>query len=365
MRKIKILVASLSRDFGGVESLFLNLCKNISDKIVFDFLCWDSKAAKKDEFLGTGANIIMLDRPGKSLYKYATSLNKILKKNYDIYHVNLTRYRFPLDLLMAKLSGLKIVIHTHSTQVYKSKSLKTNIIRQIEHKIFKGITLSLSDCNIACSRESAKFFFGNKKSCIIYNGIDTEKFGYSPESRRKIREELGITDDTILLGHVGRFSNEKNHKMLIELMAKLKKENENYKLICIGDGDLHNQIKDYTYRLGLKNDIFFTGIRSDINRLLSAIDVFLLPSYHEAYPVVLVEAQANGLPCIVSDTVSREINRTGKLFFKSINNTEEWIHLLHDREACARYIPDKQELWQLDVNYMEKKLIDVYSSLIR
>lgn len=362
MEKIKVLVASLSRDFGGVESIFLNLCRDIEKKITFDFLCWDKKVAKREEFLSTGAKIFTLERPGKNLWRYCKEINKIIK-NYDVYHVNLTRFRFPLDIIMAKIAGLKIVIHTHSTKVYKSKSIKTNIIRILEHKLFKIFFILCSDMIISCNTESAKFFWGAKKVNILYNGIDTNKFKYSAEHRNEVRNQLGLSDDTILLGHVGRFSAEKNHKFLVEVIREISKYSDKYKLICIGSGDLYEQIINYAQKQGVSDKLIFTGVRSDINKLLSAMDIFLLPSHHEAYPLVLVEAQANGLPCIISKNVSKEIDITKKNYFVDINNINEWVNLLIENKKCVRYMLDEDKLYQLDVKNMEQILSRLYSSL--
>lgn len=362
MEQVRVLVASLSRDFGGVESIFLNLCKNIEKKIIFDFLCWDKKVAKREEFLCAGAKIFTLERPGKNLWKYSKEMNKIVKK-YDIYHVNLTRYRFPLDIIIAKIAGLKIVIHTHSTKIYKSDSTKTNIIRILEHKLFKKFFINLSDIIISCNMESAKFFFGEKKVNIIYNGIDTNKFKYFTEYRNEIRNQFGVSEDTILLGHVGRFSTEKNHKFLIDIIREISKYNDKYKLMCVGSGDLYNQIIDYAHKQGVTDKLIFTGVRSDINKLLSAMDVFLLPSYHEAYPLVLVEAQANGLPCVISKNVSKEIDITGKNFFANIDNINEWLNLLIENKKCVRYMLDEEKLYQLDIKNMERTLSNLYTSL--
>lgn len=363
-KPIRVLVSSLSRDFGGVESLFLDLCQyRDPSKITFDFLCSDQSAAREQDFLKTGAKVYHLPRPSKDKKGYLDRVNEILDKgNYQIFHMNMTRYYYPAAAALAKKKGLRIILHSHSTRIYKTKSIVINFVRQIEQIVFRPITLRISDANIACSKTAGEYLFGKREYQVIYNGIDLSKYRYSIEDRKQIRKEFNIPDDAFVLGHVGRFSLEKNHEYLLNVFKEVNHIHTNSMLICIGSGDLINQVKERAERLGLSNKIVFTGLRNDIPALLSAMDVFVFPSVHEALPMTLIEAQANGLPCVVSESVTREILANKNLYFLELSaGAESWAKVIDNESRITRSSASYQ-LEQFSINTMLNKLLDLYKN---
>lgn len=364
---INVLVSSLSRNFGGVESLFLMICKNCkSADLHFDFICTDKSAAREDEFVGAGAKVYHLPRPGKDLLGYQRGLKQVLKNgNYQIFHVNLTRFRFPGEIILAKSCGLKVVLHSHATQIYKTGNQRRDLLRNAEQVIFRPIVLAASDLNIACCKTAGEYLYGKVPYTILYNGIETEKYHFNEAARKEVRTEFGIAADEKVLGHIGRFSDEKNHAFLLQVFKSVHKDIPNTKLLCVGTGDLFEQVKKQARQLAIEEQVIFTGQRSDIPDLLSAMDVFVFPSKHEAFPMTLIEAQANGLPCIVSACVTKEIDIGKYIDFRNINaGIDKWkmavehVNITHDTE-------NEIEINGFNIDTMIEKLRQLYGEYIK
>ena len=358
-------MVSLSRDFGGVESLFLNICKHCDrEKIQYDFLCTDTSAAREEEFLATGAKVYHLPGIRHHLREYAAKLRQLIREGkYDVLHVNMTRYMFPLDILIAKRCGLKVVLHCHSTQIYYTGKKKTDILRKIEQVIFRPVALSHADALIACSRNAGEYLFRKKPYQVILNGIDIRRCRYSAEDRARLREELGIGENETVIGHIGRFSHEKNHEFLLALFRECLKTNPDLRLLAIGSGDHFERIRQLAETMQIADRVVFTGVRSDVAQLLSAMDLFVFPSIHEALPVTLIEAQANGLKCIVSDCVTKEVDESGGLEYHSLQEgAEKWAsavsRILNAGEG--RTEPLSPEHSAFDIQKMIAALYQVY-----
>lgn len=181
------------------------------------------------------------------------------------------------------------------------------------------------DKYVAVSPEAGKKLFLNKKFEYIPNAIDTSKYSFSSSSRQEVRKNLGIGKEEILLGHVGRFSKQKNHKFLVKTFKELHKINENYRLILIGEGELKTKITKLVEKLGLQNYIYFVGFKANVSEFYSAMDVLLLPSFYEGMPTVAVEAQANGLPVIVSNEISKSLSKRGISYLPIHNGIQPWV----------------------------------------
>ena len=189
------------------------------------------------------------------------------------------------------------------------------------------------------------------------NAIDTEKFSYDPEARIALRKELGIPQDAFVVGHVGRFMYQKNHNFLIDIFAELQKEKPGARLLLIGEGELMEQIKAKVQRLGIEKSVIFTGACNDVNKLYSVMDVFCLPSFYEGMPVVAWEAQANGLPCVFSDKVSKEVEQGENCCFLNLTQApDKWASaLLKSRKRMESRVPDIQKAAErLELLYQQK-----------
>ena len=307
---MRVLVNGLTSKFGGVESLFLSVLENNNSGTSFDFICLDDSAANEEKFRALGANIYYVTRFREDREKYKSELNEIFSKGYDIYHLNLTRYYIPEDIIIAKKHGCKVILHSHASHIYMSNSWKINILRKIEFKAFKNYCIAHSDERIACSINAGEYLFGKSSHKVIYNGIDYNRYAFSSDNRSKIRNELHLDKEAFLIGHVGRFQDEKNQSFIVEMMKKLVQLDKKYKCALVGDGPSFDQIRRKISSYNLDEYFILTGKRTDVNMIYSAMDMFILPSKHEALPLCLIEAQVNGLPCIKSNNVTDEIDLT-------------------------------------------------------
>ena len=306
---------------GGVESVLMNYYRNIDRaKIQFDFICdEDSTNIPYDEIKKLGGRVLFVP-PYQKIFKYNKALKKIFKENnYKIVHSNInTLSVFPLRI--AKKCGIPVRIsHSHSTS--NKKEWKKNLLKNI----LKPFSRKYATDYFACSELAGRYLFGDKafnngKVTIINNAINLNKFKYNEKTRNRLRRQLKIDDDTLVIGHIGRFVEQKNHTFLIDLFSELHKENSNSILLLIGQGPLENKIKEKVNSLNITDSVKFLGQRTDVNELYNVMDVFVLPSLYEGLGVVLIEAQANGLQCLVSQNVPKEVGISDLLKIIDIND---------------------------------------------
>lgn len=247
--------------------------------------------------------------------RYVYELTKIIKMGkYQIVHVHGCSATMAVEMLAARLAGVKVrIAHSHNTKCDHIKA--DRILRPFFNKW----------CNVgfACSKEAGEWMFSEKPFYVITNGIDLEKFQFNKDIRKEIRERNSF-DGKFVIGHVGRFSKQKNHEKLIDIFSKTSKSIPNAKLVLIGDGELRTQIQECTQKEKL--DVFFVGLSDEVEKWLQAMDMIVFPSLFEGLPLGLVEAQAAGLPCVLSDTISTDIAITDLVKFISLEaNTEEWV----------------------------------------
>ena len=304
--KNSIIVAQVMGKWlgNGVESVIMNYYRHLDhSKVQFDFICdEDSTRIPYDEIKKLGGRVFLVPKY-QNLPKYLKALEKLFKENqYRIVHSNLSTLSvFPLYI--AKKVGVPIrIAHSHSTS--NPKEWKRNLIKNILRPFSKRYATDY----FACSEIAGRYLFGNKafdqgKVKIIHNAIDIEKFKFDEVARKKLRKEFGIKDSTVVIGHVGRFVQQKNHTFLVDVFKEYHKKNPDSKLLLVGSGPLENEIKKKVEKFGLKDFVLFLGQRDDINKLYSVMDVFCLPSLYEGLPVVGVEAQVAGLPCVFSDKI--------------------------------------------------------------
>lgn len=293
---------------GGVEAVIMNYYRHIDrTKVQFDFICdEDSTNIPYDEIKNLGGHVILCP-PYQKLPKYLKFLKQLFReKKYAIVHSNInTLSVFPL--YAAKKAGVPVrIAHSHSTS--NPKEWKKNLLKNALRPFSKRYATDY----FACSELAGRYLFSDKtfdkgEVKIIRNAIDVEKFKFDPEARKKLRKEIGIADDDFVIGHIGRFVEQKNHRFLIDIFAEVKKTKKNAKLVLVGQGPLREEMEQKVKDLGLEKDVFFLGQRNDTNKLYSVFDVFCLPSLYEGLPVVGVEAQANGVPCVFSDRITNEV----------------------------------------------------------
>ena len=280
----KIIIAHIMGKWngGGVESVVMNYYRNIDrNKIQFHFLCdEDSTDIPYEEIEKLGGKVIVIP-PYQKLFKYQKELYRIFKENnYKIVHSHINALSvFPLRI--AKKAGVPIrIAHSHSTS--NKKEWKKNILKMI----LRPLSKLYANNYFACTEYAGKWLFGKKvverkELNVINNAIDLKKFEFNENTRKALRKELGIKDDTLIIGHVGRFMKQKNHEFLIEVFNEVYKKNQNTLLILIGQGPLLSEIKEKAINLNIEDKIKFIGQVTDVEKYYNIMDIFLFPSIYE------------------------------------------------------------------------------------
>ncbi|CAG9606595.1 glycosyltransferase family 1 protein [Pseudoneobacillus rhizosphaerae] len=323
----RILHVMGKMDTGGAETLIMNIYRNIDrTKVQFDFIVHTKdKGYYDDEIFELGGNIFRVPNFSllnlKSYYLAWVNFFKTNNTQYTIIHSHI-RSTAAIFLSIARKFGLVTISHSHSISSGKG-------INAIIKKILQYPLRYIADYFFSCSKEAGEWLFGkrvtsNRKFKIIPNGISLEKYTFSNSTRKKIRKNLNINEKTFVIGHVGRFEYPKNHEFLIETFKLVKKDNENSKLLLIGDGILTNYIKEKVKQSNLTNCVYFMGIRDDIPDLLQVMDIFVFPSQFEGFGIAALEAQASGLKTFVSDTIPEAVKVTDNIETISLSKPAEF-----------------------------------------
>lgn len=370
MEKKEIVVAHIIGKWlgGGVESVVMNYYRHIDrTKIQFDFICdEDSTNIPYEEIEKLGGRVILIP-PYQKLFKYHNKLKKILKDgNYKIVHSHINTLSI-FSLFAAKCAGVPVrIAHSHSTTNKKEK--KKNLLKQALRPFSKVFATNY----MCCSELAGRWLFGNKEYdkgnvYLLNNAIDLDKFKYDEKIRSEKRKKLNISDDTLVIGHVGRFVEQKNHRFLIDIFNEIHKQNSNSILLLAGQGPLMEEIKSKVESLGLEEFVIFLGQRNDIDELYQVFDVFCLPSLYEGLPVVGVEAQATGLLCELSSDMTKETKVLDTTRFISLEKTpEEWAKTILEDYSKFKRNDTTEEITKNNFNIKKEalKLEEVYNELL-
>lgn len=345
----------------GQETFLMNVFRNIDrEKFTFNFLCTrNEKGDYDDEIYALGGKIFYLGQSGKKgsissfleNRKYLTGWLKAHRGEYDIVHLhtyhNLDVYK---HLSAAKRAKAKIVIHSHNSSGPHAKL----------HKLLIPTCNSYRHESLACSTEAGKWLYGkNGKFTVINNGIDIKNFAFDEFLRAEYRKALSL-EGYVVLGHIGRFNEQKNHRFLIDIFNEYNKLNPKSKLVLIGQGGLEDEIKRKTESLGLSENVLFLGVRDDVEKLLNAFDCFVFPSLYEGLGIVLVEAEANGLPVFMSDTIPEDVLLNDNVYKLPLGSAESWAQTLYSADMKRA---DKLNVEKFDVSYTVSQLEEIYEKL--
>ena len=281
---------------GGTESLIMNWYRNIDrSKVQFDFLVRSNDNNYVDEITALGGRIFYTASFPRHLAKNYKETKAILaRKEWEVIHVhgNAAMYMLPLQL-SKKLGYPCRIMHSHNVH-------SKNPIFSLVHRHNRKRINIYATHKLACSNAAGAWMYPDAEFLVVNNAVRSERFLFDQCARSEIRTALGI-DDRLVLGHVGRFSKQKNHTFLLDVFYEVKKLRPDSALMLVGDGELKETIEKKATELGLTDSILFMGRRSDIGQLMSAMDIFLLPSLYEGLPVVCVESSANALTSIISE----------------------------------------------------------------
>lgn len=323
MKRLLCIVSAMNT--GGAETFLMKIFRNIDKtKYCMDFCVNVKENYYESEIKSLGGNIYVI--PAKSTHPIGSffKLKNIVRNNKYDYVMRVNEHSLStIDLIAAKLGGAKKLIMRSSNA--SSGSKKSVML----HKMFRFLSKTIPDVKIAPSELAAEYTFGKNcikdgKAFLIHNAVDLDIYKYSIDERNRIRNEFNISDKYVL-GHIGRFNQQKNHNFLLDIFKKVLDIRPDSVLMLVGKGELESKIKAKSKELGILNNIIFTGVRSDIPSLLSAMDVFVFPSLYEGMPNTVIEAQATGLPCIISDTVTGEANITKSVKYLPITNIDLWV----------------------------------------
>lgn len=307
MRQIRVLQVVTYMGRGGLETMLMNYYRKIDrEKIQFDFLVHrDFETDYDEEIQRLGGRIYRLSRLNPVSKVYLDQLDSFFKEHreYRIVHSHLDCMA-GIPLKYAKKNGVPVrIAHAHNSNQTKDKKYLLKLL-------YKRMIPKYATDFYACSEAAGKWMFGGHDFSVLNNAIDAKKYSYDPEMAIKVRDELKIPEEAVVVGHVGRFDPPKNHEMIVKIFAEVLKRVSDAKLLLVGGGELQHTVQRQVISLGIQEHVIFTGIRSDVCDLLQAMDVFLFPSLYEGLPVSIIEAQAAGLPCIISDKVPIECKKT-------------------------------------------------------
>lgn len=324
---IRVLHVFGALNIGGAESRTMDIYRNIDkSKIQFDFaIHTHNHCYFTDEILSMGGKIFSFPRfVGRNYKTYKLEWRKFFEQHpeYKIIHGHQTSTGF-IYLKEAKRYSVPVRI-SHSRN-----SNKDNIVKRYTSKLSRFYsTHQFAVSKLAGISEFGKKAVDSGKVIVIPNAIDTKKYFYDGDKRNRKRFELGL-QDYFVVGHIGRFHPQKNHKFLLEIFKCIKEKQEKSKLVLVGDGPLRSQIENQIQKLGIEDSVMLLGSRSDVPEILQAMDVLVFPSLYEGLPGVVLEAQAAGLPCIVSDTVTEEVAITNLVKYLSLKReTYYWANVV-------------------------------------
>lgn len=338
---LKILQVAACLHVGGLENVAMDCYREAKQQgHEVDFLVFGKEHGYyEDEVIETGGRVFHIPSPSQGYYKFYQNVKRIVRENgpYDIVHSH-TFFNSGLVLKAAKsVEVKKCIAHCHSSK----RSSSQRLTKKIYNAVMRQWILQNADVYCACSRQAGVCLFGEKKfsrkGILLVNKIETEKFKFNEEERRRVRVEFGISTDCHVLGTVGHLTAAKNQKLLIDIFSNLYAGMPGYKLLIVGDGELREQLEKQVQENNIQNQVIFTGTRTDVPALLSAMDVFLLTSKHEGLGIVLLEAQANGLPCIgIEEVIAQEVMISDKLtLISNSNNMDEWRKLISKSMAVG------------------------------
>ncbi|RGK82502.1 glycosyltransferase family 1 protein [Collinsella sp. TF09-1AT] len=345
---------------GGVEAVVMNYYRHIDrSKVQFDFLVdSDSTLIPREEIESLGGRVFEIP-PYQHVVEYQRELQRLFKQEgWKVVHSHINALSvFPLRA--AKKAGVPVrIAHSHST------SGKGEYAKNILKAVLKTQSNRYPTHRFACSKFAGEWLFGKDANFeVVYNAIDLVRFSFNAEARAKARADLGLVGNQFAIGHVGRFTAQKNHSFLIDVFSEVAKRRDDAVLLLVGTGEAGASVKALVDERGLTDRVKFLGQRSDVSRLYQAFDAFVLPSLYEGLGLVGVEAQVAGLPCLFSDAITREVDVTGESKFLSIEKSDVWVKEISAIHPKVDRSIDLSRFRNYDIEFAAKALSAFYESL--
>lgn len=319
----RVLCIMSNMNAGGAETFLMKIYYGLDKtKYQMDFCVTANENVYAEKILFMGGIIYTIPAKSKNPIQSFYDIKKIVKDNNYKYVLRINEHSLSvIDLLAARIGGAQKLI------MRSSNSASGTRISTFLHILFRFLPKRIPDIKLAPSILAAEYTFGKKSVAkgnviIMKNGLDVTKYSFSQIARNNIRKEFGINSEFIV-GHVGRFNLQKNHTFILETFYQFLHIRPDAKLVLVGEGVLFETIIEKAKEMGIIDSCIFTGVRSDVNHILSAMDVFIFPSFYEGMPNTVIEAQTAGLPCVISDSITEEADITGLVQYVSLNESAE------------------------------------------
>lgn len=349
-------------DGGGVEQVVMNYYRHIDrSRVQFDLLvCEGSGMVPRGEVESMGGRVFTVPPYGQ-LSRYMREMEHLFRQErWPIVHSHVNALSvFPLRA--AKRAGVPVrIAHSHST-AGKGETAKNAV--KFALKRFSNV---YPTHRMACSLYAGEWLFGKGAEFeVVYNAIDLSRFAFDAEARARARADLGLVGGQLAVGHVGRFMPQKNHRFLIEAFAELARLRPDAVLLLVGSGEAEALAESWAAERGIAGKVRFLGQRDDVGRLYQVFDAFALPSLYEGLCLVGVEAQAAGLPCFLSDRITREVDVTGTVRFLPIDDAHAWAEALAEVEPGARIDARREDFADYDIDRAAERLAARYLEFAR
>lgn len=362
MKRILFISQYLNRN--GTEAFMMSVFRGIDrTRFCADFLLYSQQETDYSrEVVANGGRIFRVPSRRENPIGWYKSLFLFFKKHHKEYsaiHFCGNSVNAMAPIVMAWMFRIPIrIVHAHNSSC-QGRSV------EIQHKLNRDMAYCMSNVHYACSSAAAKWFFKDKDAEIVKNGIDLDKFKYDTQLRQSKRHELGIEDDCVVIGHVGRFVPEKNHALLIDIFKQYVALVPTARLMLVGNGPLLNEMQSKVKELGLEDSVLFLKERSDVNELMQAMDVFVMPSVFEGAPYVLIEAQAAGLPCLISNRINQDICLTSYVKSEGIEVAPDvWASQISSMLGTHRRTSDQSDIISAGYSIKDtiRKLEKIYTA---
>ena len=336
MKRLLCIVGSMNA--GGAETFLMKIYRELDkEKYQMDFCVAEQKKNfYEDEIKKMGGKMYRIVPKSKNPIKNFAQIKKIVQEGKYNHVLRISQNSLSsIDLLAARLGGAqKLALRSSNSNNCGGK------LNLFFHYLFRPISNRIANIKVAPSIEAAQYMFGNKnlqngKVVFIHNALNFDDYKLNKQKRNQLREELNI-DKNIVIGHVGRLNYQKNHKFLLNVFAKYHEIEPEAILICVGTGELKQELMEYTKKLQIVEFVKFLDARADVNELYSAMDLYVFPSLFEGMPNTVIEAQANGLDCIISSTITKEANITGCVKYLTLGNTEQWVEAIKNSDKTHK-----------------------------
>ena len=342
---MRVLVWGMQNNLGGTEAVIENIVTSLDGRIDFDFIVYEDISNHRDVLIGANRTVIVPSKR-RDYRGYKSTLEQYFENNsarYDAVWANLNILNNIDVLKLAYEHGIpRRILHAHSTG--NDGALHQRILDKVNRRTID----EYANERWACSRNAGNALFGNKPFTVVPNAIDLDRYAFDEEARQRVREELDL-GDRFVVGAIGRLAPSKNHGFLLRATAELVKEDPHAALVIAGEGRLLGSLSRQAEQLGISANVVFPGPRNDVPALLSAFDVYAMPSHFEGVPVSLVEAQASGIPCIISSAIGDEAIISGAVEKLATDSPEAWAKaLLH--APRGRFAPDEELASRYDLN---------------